>query len=197
MANRLLIYGSGGHAKVACSVAQAIGMTVVAFIDPYEENRKDLFGVPILPSAPEPLLSRFIAIGNNRIRLTQAEQEKANFATLIHPSAIVHETVQINPGVLICAGAIVQPDCIIGAHAIVNTAASIDHDSTLGDFAHLCPGARLAGGVTVGKGALIGTGAAVIPCMQIGEWATVGAGAAVVQNVKAETTVAGVPAKPI
>ena len=53
------------------------------------------------------------------------------------------------------------------------------------------------GEVVVGERAMIGAGAVVLPGVEIGHDAKVGANAVVTEDVPPETTVAGVPAKPV
>jgi serine O-acetyltransferase len=52
-------------------------------------------------------------------------------------------------------------------------------------------------GPTIGPGARIGTGAKVLGKVQVGENALVGANAVVLDDVPADTTVVGVPARPV
>ena len=65
------------------------------------------------------------------------------------------------------------------------------------DFAHLAPAAVLAGNVRVAKNAFIGANATVKEGVSIGENAVIGAGAVVINDVPANETWAGVPAKKI
>ena len=51
-----------------------------------------------------------------------------HFPQLIHPDAIIEESVKIGYGSQIMAGAVVQIDCEIGINCVVNTNAGIDHD---------------------------------------------------------------------
>jgi acetyltransferase-like isoleucine patch superfamily enzyme len=53
------------------------------------------------------------------------------------------------------------------------------------------------GEVVVGEGAMIGAGAVVLPGVEIGHDAQVGANAVVTEDVPPETTVAGIPARPV
>jgi serine O-acetyltransferase len=53
------------------------------------------------------------------------------------------------------------------------------------------------GGPTIGRGVQIGTGAKVIGPVTIGPNAQIGANAVVVDDVPANATVVGLPAKPI
>lgn len=118
-------------------------------------------------------------------------------AGVTHPSAIVSSTAQVNESAQILAGAIIGPCATIGRGVLINTRAVIEHDSTIGDFAHISPGAVLSGGGHVGEMAHIGAGASVRQGVHIGPRAIVGLGAAVVENVPADITVVGVPARPM
>jgi sugar O-acyltransferase (sialic acid O-acetyltransferase NeuD family) len=196
----LVVVGSGGHAKVVIATAHAAGLEVRAIVDddPVTHGRRVL-DVPVVgPSAPvlaDEAAFAILAIGSNRARHRLAAAARCRFATIVHPSAVVHPSVLLAPGTVVFAGAVIQPDSVLGAHVIVNTGASIDHDCAIGDGVHLAPGVRLAGNVTLGEGAFLGIGACAIPGVTIGAWTTVGAGAAVVHDLPADITAVGVPAR--
>lgn len=136
-----------------------------------------------------------LAIGDNASRKKLESQIKQKFATIVHPSAWVHESVQIDVGTVVMAGAVIQPDTKVGRHCIVNTRASIDHDSHIGDFAHIAPGVTLCGKVHVGEGSLVGVGACARPSTSIGDWCQIGAGAVVVSDIPSNSTAMGIPAR--
>jgi sugar O-acyltransferase (sialic acid O-acetyltransferase NeuD family) len=203
MGKRLFIYGAGGHSRVVAATADASGFAIAGFFDddPGRAGR-------VIDTYP--FIGRFdrsrieggelvIAIGDNAVRQRIAGSlgEDVEFASIIHPSAIIHRSVETASGSVVFAGAIIQPGSTIGRHVIVNTAASIDHDCDIGDFVHIAPGCRLAGNVTVRDGAFLGIGSAVIPGIKVGAGATVGAGAVVIEDVPAGATVVGVPARRI
>lgn len=197
----LVVLGAGGHAKVVVATARAAGWTVAAVYDDDEALWGGaLLDAPIrgpLAAAGEGELPAILALGDNRGRAQRAAGLDLEWATLVHPDASVHASARLGPGALIVAAAVVQPDCAIGAHAIVNTAAGVDHDCRVADCAHIGPGSHLAGNVTIGEGALLGVGCSVVPGVSVGAWATVGAGSVVLADVPAETTIAGVPARPL
>jgi sugar O-acyltransferase (sialic acid O-acetyltransferase NeuD family) len=139
-----------------------------------------------------------VGIGANHVRRALAERlPGVEWVTAAHPAAHVHPSVQLGPGTVVFAGAILQLNVRIGAHVIINTAATADHDCVIGDYAHLAPGVRLAGSIHVESDAFLGIGSVVIPGRRIGRRSIVGAGGVVIADVPDDTTVVGVPARPL
>jgi acetyltransferase EpsM len=198
--SKLTVLGAGGHAKVVIATALAAGWEIAAVLDD-DAGRWGgrLLGYVIegpcerALSAPESTCT--IAIGANAVRRRIAAAARCRFATLVHPTAYIHDSVLLGAGTVVMAGAIVQPDSRLGSQVIVNTSASIDHDCVLGEAVHIAPGARLAGGVRVGDEALVGVGAVVIPSIHVGARTTVGAGAVVVRDLPGDVVAVGVPAR--
>jgi sugar O-acyltransferase (sialic acid O-acetyltransferase NeuD family) len=196
-----VVIGAGGHAAVVVATLQAVGESVRVVLD---DNPRawggDVLGVPVTgpasASAVRPGEAAVIGVGSNKARRDLARRLPLAWGVVIHPSAIVHPSVEIGEGTVIFAGVILQPRTRIGSHVIVNTAASVDHDGLLEDFVHVAPGARLSGQVTIREGALMGVGSAAIPGTTVGAWAVVGAGGAVVADVAPGVTALGVPARP-
>ena len=197
---RIVVVGSGGHAKVVIATARAAGLDVAAIVDddPARWGHRVL-GVEVTGPATavldDPEQLAVLAIGANRTRQRLAAVARCRFATIVHPGAIVDATVGLGAGTVVFAGAVIQPDAVIGAHAIVNTGASIDHDCVLGEAVHVGPGTRLAGNVTLGDEVFLGIGAVVVPGVAIGARTTIGAGAAVVGDLPADIVAFGVPAR--
>jgi sugar O-acyltransferase (sialic acid O-acetyltransferase NeuD family) len=198
----VIVVGAGGHGKVVVSALQAQGCEIRAIFD--DDSAKwgqTLLGLPISgpidrlgDSDPFPVI---IALGSPTLRMQLAERFTREWATVIHPTAFVHDSVTIGPGTVVFAGAVIQPGTQIGAHVIINTSSSIDHDCMIADFVNVGPGAHLASTVHVARGADLCTGATIIPSILIGELAVVGAGATVIRDVPSFTTVVGCPAQPI
>ena len=118
-----------------------------------------------------------------------------NIPVLIHPSAVVADSVSIAEGTVIMAGAVVNPDAVIGKGCIINTCSSVDHDCCIGDFVHVSVGAHIAGTVNIGDRTWIGIGAAVSNNLNICADCMIGAGAVVVKNIEDKGTYIGVPAR--
>jgi acetyltransferase EpsM len=184
---RLVVIGAGGHAKVAIATAHAAGCRVEAAFDDDEARwGSTVLGVPVRGpvEAAATHEGAVIAIGDNLARRTIARKLAMRWISIVHPSAVVHDSVTIGEGTVVFAGAVVQPGVALGEHVIVNTGSTIDHDCRVDHFAHVAPGVHLAGQVVVGEGSLVGIGASVIPGTRIGRWATVVAGAVLVRDVE-------------
>jgi len=200
------VVGGGGHAKVLIASLLSQSLSIVGYVDP--AGRCDpILGVNYLGDDGVILRS-----GRKDLRLANGVGSVGSgsrrsdvfrhfrklgfrFISVIHPTATVAQEVYLGEGVQIMAGAVVQTGTRLGANCIINTGALVDHDCDIRAHAHVAPGAVLSGQVRIDVGAHIGTGACVIHTVRVGAWSVVGAGAAVVEDVPAQTTVVGVPAR--
>ena len=117
--------------------------------------------------------------------------------TVAHPSAVIADDARVGEGSQVMAGVVIGPGTEVGRQVIVNTSASVDHDCVLADGCEVAPGATLCGHIHVGTNAFIAAGATILPGVKIGPGAVVGAGSLVTKEVPENTTVVGVPAKPL
>lgn len=191
----MLLYGNGGHAKVICSVLEALQLPLTGIFD--DGGLSHGTEVRKYDGGFETGQKVVIAIGNNKVRKQLSTCIQHAFGTLVHPQAIVDRTCTIGTGTVVFHGAVVQRDAVLGAHVIVNTRASVDHDCVIGDFVHLAPGTTLCGGVKVGEGTLVGAGATIIPGVKVGKGVVIGAGAVVTKDIPDHCMAAGVPASVI
>jgi len=121
----------------------------------------------------------------------------------IEPGAIIREQVEIGPNAVIMMGAILNIGAVVGEGTMIDMGAILGGRATVGKFCHVGAGAVLAGvidpasatPVIVEDHVLIGANAVVIEGCRIGQGAVVAAGAVVVEDVPANTVVAGCPAK--
>lgn len=194
------IIGGGGHSKVVIAGCQSAKIKVNGLFDDNPTLWNTLYwGIKIDPIPENDWWKNhngFLAIGENKARqkLSQKIHPK-NWATIIHPSAIIHPTASIGEGSYIGARVVIQPDVSIGQHVIINTGAIIEHDVKVESFCHIAPQTVLAGHVTVREGTLIGVGSAVIPGVTIDSWSIIGAGSAVIENISSHKVAAGVPCR--
>ena len=205
MAGELIVFGSGGHAKVLIEAVRSRDPQRDIYV---VDDRPDAVGRSVLGiavSGTREWLAENVAgarvalgIGDNRARLEILEwlvSQGRTLETVVHPSAIVGATVEVGVGAFFSAGAIAIAEAKIGRGAIINTGASVDHDCVIGDGVHIGPGVRLCGNVKVGARTLIGVGSAVRPGMKIGADVIVGAGSVVVNDLADGGTYYGCPAR--
>lgn len=141
-----------------------------------------------------------LAVGDPALRARISERytvAQIEFATLIHPSAVVGPHCQIGQGSIVMASAVLETHVAVGMHALINVGSSVAHNGILGDCCNLGPGARLAGWVTLGDQCDVGVGACIRPRITLGPRTRVGCGAAVVKDYPGEATLIGNPAKPM
>ena len=99
---RVLILGSGGHARVAADIAMEMGHEVVGFLDDSPSEAESL-GIPV----PGPVSSweehdcdgLALGIGSNGVRRRLMDQNpEAPWVTLIHPFSAVSRFAAIGAG---------------------------------------------------------------------------------------------------
>ena len=195
---KLAIVGASGHGRVVADIAEKTGYCDIVFLDDNPEI-KNCGKWPVIGTSNrecEPERDVFIAIGNAKIRekLTKRFCDR-HMATLIHPTAVVADDVEIGAGSVVMVGAIINPGTKIGRSCIINTASSVDHDCVLDDYVHISVGSHLCGTVEIGKSTWIGAGATVSNNISICGGCMIGAGATVVKSIKKAGTYLGVPAK--
>lgn len=203
---KILIIGSGGHAKVVADILIAMeGVEPVGFAsrdDP--PGSVGPLGLPILGNGDTIQDIEHdgvvVAIGDNRARKRVFGELSAageNLFSAVHPSAVIASSATIGAGCMICAGAVINPSVSIGDNVICNTGCTVDHDCEVAAHCHVAPGVNVAGTVRVGEGVFLGIGSCVVQNVSIGPWTTIGAGAAVVGDIGPETVAVGVPARPM
>jgi serine O-acetyltransferase len=124
--------------------------------------------------------SKFINSKKTFMALYLQSQSSKNYGVDIHPSASIGNGVMLDHATGI----------VIGETSVVEDDVSIFQDVTLGGTGKIT-GDRHP---KVRKGVLISAGAKIIGNVEIGEGAKVAAGSVVLEDVKMNTTVAGVPA---
>lgn len=206
---KVVIIGSGGHAKVVIDIILQRqkklndDISIEGILDDnfIEGEKKKLFQIPVIGKIDK--IKEFsediyyvVAIGNNEIRKKIAEQYRdVKYITLIHPNSVIAEEVQIEEGTVIMAGAIINAYTKIGKHCIINTGSIIEHDNNLSDYVHISPNVTLCGGVKVGDITWVGAGATVIQGIEIKSSVMIGAGSVVVKDIlENNIIILGVPA---
>lgn len=168
---RLLVVGAGGHGR---SVAEAAELSdryeVVGFLDdglPIGTSVLNAVVLGSIASMSQHLAytdQAIVAIGNNALReklLQQLNEACFEFATVIHPRAIVSPSASLGAGSAVMAGAVLGTEASLGVGTIVNCGAVVDHQAKVEDYGHLGVNASMAGGTVLGRNAWMQAGAAI------------------------------------
>jgi len=202
MRQRIILLGSGGHAKVLLETLRRGGREIVGITDPVRPPGSSWENVAVL--GDDSVISRFAVddvilvngIGSLpkdsglRAKLyNEFVAQKYRFETVIDPFAIVAGSVLCRAGAQVMAGAIIQAGTVIAENAIINSGAIVEHDCVIGCHVHVAPGAVLSGNVEIGNNVHIGTGAVIIQGIRIGAGSIVGAGSVVTRDIGARQIV--------
>lgn len=203
-----VIIGAGGHAKVVLDALKLNGEKIIGFTD--AKYHEDMYcdGFPVLgtDACLERLFSEGVKkavigighVGNYQIRkkvYSHARDIGFSFPNVIHPAAIMADSVLLGEAVFFNAGCIVNADARISDLCIVNTGAVIEHEVVLEEGVHVAPSATVLGGACIGANTFIGAGSIVLQGVHVGMNCIVGAGSVVLHDVEDGTVVAGNPAR--
>lgn len=157
---------------------------IISSIKAYEVKEDDYFVVAIAITTVKKIIVDLL------------KQNKAKFASIIHPTAIIGDFCQIGEGLIVTPNAKVSPNVKIG-NFVTLLGSGIGHDANISDFCTITGNCSINGHVQLGEGAFIGSNSCIAPGKRVGEWAYVGMGSMVISNVKPNTKVMGNPAKRI
>ena len=205
--NKLLIFPSSGNGLEALECVDPNLYECMGFIDddPEKIGTKQ-FGLPvfdrsILTSLDEQtkvlaVIGSYKSFRNRQQIIASLELKPAQFATVIHPKAMISQNAKIGHNTLIMAGTVITSNAVIGNHCCILPNCVIHHDSTLLEYSIVSSSVSIAGNCNIGPNAYIGVGSTIKDGIQIGEKALVGSGSNVVKNIASHQTVYGNPAKP-
>ena len=207
MSKPIIILGNGGHAKVLIEILQEQNREIVGFTAPF--NKENSYGFAYLGKDEEifgfgftevELVNGLGSVTVNPLRKNIFKLFKNRgytFANVIHPSSIISPSAIIGEGVQIMAGTIIQTNAFIADNTIINTGVKIDHDSVVYEHVHIAPGTTISGNVHVRANTHIGTGTSIIQGITIGEGCLIGAGSVIVKDIRDKAKAFGVPAKEV
>ncbi len=206
---KIVIIGAGDFGKETAWLIEEINKEsptyeIVGFLDDDSEKKGIINGYAVLGEVGKLMtlnksgnICAVIAMQNaaNRQRIVKKFADFKSWETLIHPSVNVSAASEIGKGCIICAGGNISCNTKIGDFCLLNISVAIGHDCTVGNYVSVMSGSCVSGHVLIGDSAYLATNCTIVPGMKIGERAVVGAGSVVLRNVKAGTTVFGVPAR--
>ncbi len=188
MKTRVVLVGGGGHAGGLIDILRVRSeIDIVGYTS--QEEKGELYGITrlgddrILKDLPSEGVSHAcIALGavddnsHRRRKFQECLSYGFDILKVVHPSAIVETSAELDVGVQIMAGAIVGTGSKIGKNVIVNSGAIVSHDCTISDHVHITPGAILAADVQIGLETTIGMGVTIFRGLKIGRRCVIGSG---------------------
>ena len=199
---KLVIIGASALGRETVDYAQACGMAVRGFLDSRRDILDGFAGYPPVLGAvegfrPEPDDVFVCALGEpEQKRKYVALLADADWANVVHPTAIIGRNVRMGRGCIIRPFAVVGNDTVLGDHVTIGTQSLVAHDCMIGDFSVVSPGAHIAGWCRIAAGSFLGIHSAVVPHVELGSdhGVLVAAGAVVTKSTIAKR-VMGIPAK--
>ena len=207
---KVCIVGAGGFAKeVLCCLIDIVNNAekapselacfLVADKDFEAYRNKKILGVEVIPQSAfdSGKYEVIIGVGDPKLRrkIVNDFPRDTSYVTLIHPTAVISEWVEIGEGSIVAAGCILTCDIKIGKHAHLNLHTTIGHDCVIGDYLTTTPACNISGICTFGNCVYFGTNASVRQGISICDEVTVGMGGVVVKDIKEPGIYVGNPAK--
>lgn len=207
----MIVAGAGGHAIQLHDVLYALepGTELVFYDDINLHHERFLQQYKILHTADE-VKEYFLTSSDRRFVLGIGKPSHRKkfydqftgygaepYIVISRNSIVGPHQVFIGKGVVILSLSVIESNVRIGKGSLLNLNTLVTHDTTIGDFCEIGPGVRISGSCTIGDNVFIGTGAVLLPRVKVGSNSIIGAGSVVVDDIPDNTTVVGVPARPV
>ena len=208
--NKIAIFGTSGFAREVADICIDQGYQEVVLLSDSDEEDVALNGLSVIQEEAVDSLSQqgfkfAIGIGDSRVRnKVQRKYKHLDFPNLVHSSVIMgagqRQRLDKTVGNILAAGCIFTNSIRFGNFGVFNLKTTVGHDCILGDFVSIMPNVSISGNVEIKNSVFIGVSATILQGKDsrkliLGESALVGAHSLVTKNVRANTTVFGVPAK--
>lgn len=205
-----MIFGASGIGMAAYEIFKSHNLMIYGFLDDRDElHGKEIDEVVVLGSTDDDgylkyvgkKCEAFVATDDNSERKSIVkilnDRRKVMPVNAIHKNASLSGSTDISHGNFIDDGSVLGAKSVIGNHNILHAGVIIEFEARIGEFVQIGAGSIIGAGANIEDEAFIGAGAVIVPGISIGKNARIGAGSVVVENVDANMTVFGNPAKPV
>ena len=126
---RLIILGAGGYGKTVADIARQSGKyEQIYFLDDGQETSDLILGTCLeYMKFADGNTEMYPAFGNNEM-------------SLIHATAYVSPTAEVEAGTVVLPLAIINTDCRIQSGCIINCGSIVDHGCVIEEGVHISPG---------------------------------------------------------
>jgi len=167
--------------------------------DFYEES--EVLGISVIKKSTfDPNFYKVVVAVHDpfkRKKMVQSLPNHTCFTTIIHPTAIISNWVEIGEGGIIGPYAVLTTDIKIGRHAIVNYGVTIGHDCSIDNFFTAAPAVNISGNCKFNECVYLGTNSSVKENISIQNNVIVGMGGVVIKDIKESGTYVGNPLRKI
>ena len=196
--NKLIILGSGGHAKSCIDIINEDKNYDVAGLisNEYNISKEQFFqDYPLLGNDDD--LEKFVKYENALVGIGQIKDPNPriniykklkeigfNLPIIISSHAIVSKRIDIGEGSIVMKQALINADVKIGYNCIINNKALIEHDVVISENCHISTGAIINGNVTIGPNTFVGSGAIIKNGISIAENSIIPAGTFINKDIE-------------
>lgn len=194
----LVILGAGGGAKMCIdALNNSEEFKIVGILDDDVSLGVNVLGIPVvgnlnsIDNLLEISISNFIiAFGvlNNRQnrynKFLELKDRGCCFPNIIHPKAVVENSVKMGSGNVVLAGANIGSSVVLGDLNYINNNSLVSHDCTLKNNIHIAPSAVLASSIIIESHVLIGMNSTLYYGINIGENSTILNGLIINSNIE-------------
>ena len=205
-----MIFGASGIGMAAYEIFKSHNLMIYGFLDDRDElHGKEIDEVVVLGSTDDDGYLKFVGKKCEAFVATDDNSERKSIVKIlndrrkvmpvnaIHKNASLSGSTDISHGNFIDDGSVLGAKSVIGNHNILHAGVIIEFEARIGEFVQIGAGSIIGAGANIEDEAFIGAGAVIVPGISIGKNARIGAGSVVVENVDANMTVFGNPAKPV
>lgn len=117
------------------------------------------------------------------------------WATIIHRTAFIDDSVVLEPGVFVMYNAYIAPRTHIGKCTMIKANTNIGHDVNIGAICHIAMGSTIVSCVNIGYCSDVAVGATVLAYNNIGDYSMLAAAGLATHPIPCEEIYAGSPAR--